>query len=198
MTFLPKNEKEPVTKNYLNPSDADENGVTFRVLSNSIVGQEYWITINNEQGESTRKPVRIGATETVAVSELEENRWGKLDIPKYFWAFVIWNVDAKKVQIMNITQKSIRRQIKALLKNEKWGDPHDYDLTLSKTGEGRETEYTIQPNPKEKIDPGIVQMYKDMDIDMEDWRKGEDPFSQEVTQKVTSEDLDKMEKSFKK
>jgi len=193
--FLPKDEKEPITKNYLNPSDVDEKGITFRVLSNSITGQEYWKTIVNEQGESTRKPVRIGATESVSIAELEENRWGKLDIPKYFWAFVVWNVDAKKVQIMNITQKSIRRQIKALLKNEKWGDPHGYDLTLTKTGEGRDTEYTIQPNPKEEIDEGIVQMYKDMNIDMEDWRKGEDPFT---SQKVTDEDLDKMEKSFKK
>lgn len=194
MTFLPTNEKEPVTKNYLNPSDVDENGTTFRVLSSAITGQEYWKTITDDEGKESRKPVRVGANDNVFVSELEENRWGELDIPKYFWAFVIWNVDAQKVQIMNIKQKKIRAQIKALLNSKSWGDPKDYDLTLSKTGEKLSTVYTIQPNPKKEMDKGIVRMYKDMNIDMEDWRKGEDPFAGE---KVTDKDFEEIDKAAK-
>ena len=189
--FLPKDEKEPVVKNYLNPSDADEDGITFRVLSSAITGQEYWKTVTNDQGEETRKPIRVGATDNVPVAELETNRWGKLDLPKYFWAFVVWNVSANKIQIMNITQKTIRRQIKALLRNKKWGDPHGYDLTLTKSGEGRDTEYTIQPNPKEKVDPEVVKMYEDMNIDLENWRNGEDPFAT-----ITDKDLDEMAKKI--
>ena len=43
MGFLPKNEREPVTSNYMR-FEKGEN--VFRVLSSAIVGMEYWKTVH--------------------------------------------------------------------------------------------------------------------------------------------------------
>ena len=172
MAFLPKDEKEPEMSDYLNPSKID-GSCTFRVLSSAITGQEYWKTYV-EDGEKIRKPIRVDHDEHISVGELEENKWGNLDIPRYFWAFVVWNHDANKIQIMSVTQKKIRSQMKAFINNEKWGEPKEYDITLTKTGEGLETEYTVVPNTKDKLDEGILKMYEDMGVDLQAWKEGKD------------------------
>ena len=66
---------------------------------------------------------------------------------KHFWAFPVWNYDASRVQVMELTQKSIMGSIKSYVENKKWGDPTGYDLVVTRTGEGLETEYTTIAEP---------------------------------------------------
>jgi hypothetical protein len=181
--FLRDDYKEPVTANYMKFA-LGEN--TFRVLSSAIDGLEYWKTATNEEGKEVRKPVRLRPEETYTIDELEIGKDGFPVQPKVFWAFVVYNRDAEKVQILEVTQKTIRDGLKALDKSKAWGDMKEYDIVVTKTGEGMETEYSVMPAPKEKIDEGIVRLYKDMKINLDALYDGDDPFTSSDTKTAHS------------
>jgi flagellar capping protein FliD len=61
-------------------------------------------------------------------SDIKEN--GKV---KEFRAFVVWNYTDEKVQIMEITQNSIKNQIYKLANDEDFGDPKTYDLKINRS-----------------------------------------------------------------
>jgi len=162
MTFLPDNYEIPdATNGYMKFRQGDN---PFRVLSSAIVGSESWI----EEGDK-RKPLRWKMGTDMSVEKIGTD-------PKHFWAFVVWNFNEKKVQILEITQKGIMRAIQALVKNPKWGDPKAYNIVVTRAGEGMETEYTVQPEPKEELDEGILKFYEDLNINLEALFAGEDPF----------------------
>ena len=163
MSFLPKDYKEPVTSNYMKFEKGQNK---FRVLSSAIVGMEYWIT-----EDESRKPIRKHMGETIPVGELEND-----DRPKHFWAFVVWNYQSETVQIIEITQSTIRAAIKTLIKMEDWGDPKGYDITVTRKGDGFDTEYTTLPSNKSKTDEGKVKLYEDMEINLEALFDNDDPF----------------------
>jgi hypothetical protein len=160
-TFLPAKYELPDSKSGYMKFKQGAN--TFRVLSSAIVGYESWV---EEDGK--RKPLRWKMGVSIPVEQGEN--------AKHFWAFNVWNFDEKKVQILEITQKGIMKAIKALTSNEKWGDPKTYNIVVTRTGEGMETEYQVQPEPKEELDKGIQQFYKDLKINLEALFKGENPF----------------------
>ncbi len=175
--FLPNNYKIPEESNYMRFGQGEN---TFRVLSSAIVGMEYWKTTKDDSGKPIRRPVRVKQGVTVDMSELETDpKTHELVMPKHFWAFIVWNRNAEKVQILEITQSGIRKKIMALTNSKSWGDPKEYDITITREGEGWDTEYSVMPNPKEKIDAGIVRLAKDMNIDINMLFEGKDPFKQE-------------------
>jgi hypothetical protein len=122
--WLPPNYEVPKSiGNYLK---FDEDTTKFRVMSHPIMGYEYWT------GEN--KPVRSKEP----FKGVPDDAWldeGKFK-PKHFWAFVVWNYKEAKLQILEITQATIQRAIQDLVTNEDWGDPHQYDLTVTGKGEG--------------------------------------------------------------
>jgi len=172
MDFLPEGEKEPEVSNYMKFEDGENR---FRVLSSAVVGMEYWVEEGNK-----RKPVRKHMDENIPMDELGIDKWGNQEQPKYFWAFVVWNCKAERFQILEITQATVRKPIKALTTNKKWGDPKEYDIVVTKTGQEKLTEYQVTPDPKEKIDKAIETAYKATTINLEALFTGDDPFAGEV------------------
>jgi len=168
MSFLPDDYLEQSTNKYMKLQDGDNS---FRVLSSAIVGQEYWTTKDKK-----RMPMRVDIKATIPLGELEHNDAGELVMPKVFWAFVVWNFADEVVQILEITQISIRKAIKSLVDNPKWGDPKTYTINVNRTGKKFDTVYTVTPDPKEELDPGIVELYKNMDIKLEALMTNDDPF----------------------
>lgn len=106
--------------------------IKFRILTSPIVGWEYF---NNDN-----KPVKQKAPFSSVPSDSKE--WRK---PKEFWAFVIWNYNEEKVQIMEITQNSIKQDLFWLSRDSDWGNPMDYDIKITRTGKGLETKYNTVP-----------------------------------------------------
>ncbi len=154
--------KVPVTSDYMRFQDGEN---TFRVLSSAIIGYEYFNTEN--------KPVR-------SIEMFDEytdiKKGGSV---KHFWAFVVWNYKAERVQILELTQKSIMTAIKALIDNPKWGSPKNYDITVTRKGTTmNDTEYSAMPNPAELLDEKIKTMYEAKIINLEALYSGEDPFKQ--------------------
>lgn len=162
--FLPNDYKVPASpSNYMKFLDGEN---TFRVLSSAIVGYEYF---NKEN-----KPVR--SREPFEETPTDIKKDGKV---KPFWAFVVWNYTTNQVQILELTQKSIMHAIKALVDSKKWGNPKGYDITVTRTGEGLDTEYTIMPNPHSETEDAIKNAFLDKPIKLEALYEGKDPFSTE-------------------
>ena len=176
MSFLPKENTVPSTSNYMRLEEGDN---TFRILGSfedgtAIMGMEYWKTV----GEG-RKPFRVPMGKTVSMSELEVNpQTGELDMPKHFWAIPVWNYTEKRIQILELKQKTIMLAIRSLANNPKWGDPHTYDITITRNEEGGKTSYTTTPNPKEELPPEAHDALKKTPIRIEKLFTGEDPFAQ--------------------
>ena len=156
--WLPLTAQEPKSKS--NFTRLTEGTHKLRVLSSAIVGYEGW-----GEKDGKKAPVRYEVEEVPPFGPDGKE-------PKYFWAFSVWNYEQERIQIMEITQKTIRTAIQAYVDNEAWGDPKTYDLVITRTGkEMQDTEYTVVANPHS--DPPVV---KDELPDLKVWMEGGDPF----------------------
>ena len=154
--FLKKGyEPSKTPSNYFRYEDGEN---TIRILSSAITGFEYFNRDN--------KPVRSKDGFEDTPSDIKDG--GKV---KEFWAFVIWNYKEEKMQIMEITQKTIMAQVLALINNPKWGDVKSFDITINKSGKSLETQYSIMPSPK--TDAPVIY---ENNIKLEKLYDGEDPF----------------------
>ncbi len=188
MSFLPEDYKVPSSDTKYMKLVAGEN--VFRILSDAITGWEWW-TSEMVDGKEVRRPNRVSDEGAVPVEEYDEEQ-----PPKHFWAFVVWNYMDKKVQILEITQKTIQRAIRALSKSKGWGDPKGFDISVTKVGEKKDTEYSVMPVPPKPLDEEIVQKYQAMSIDLDKLYLGEDPFGQK--EEVNVDEIDEAIKKSKK
>ena len=166
-TFLPSNYKVPTSGGNYMRLKQDEN--PFRILSSAITGFEYWNTDN--------KPVRSPDPITEVPHDIKKDKDGKPTAIKHFWAFVVWNYADEAVQILEITQKSILKGMKAYIDNKKWGDPKGYDFVVTRTGEGMDTEYSVISEPKSETEEKVIKAYEAKNINLKALYKGEDPFA---------------------
>ena len=150
MSFLEKDYKMPVNSNYYKFKEGKNK---FRVLSDAITGWEYWTTEN--------KPVRSEEPFEDMPEDIKKDKEGKVRI-NHFWAFIAWNYEAKKVQVLELTQKSIMNAIKAYIDEPDWGDPKGYDIVVTRSGAGFDTEYQTIANPHtkftEKVDISKIKL----------------------------------------
>jgi hypothetical protein len=163
--FLPEGYEAPVMGGgYMKLIDGDN---VFRVLSSAIVGYEYWTTEN--------KPIR-SKTAFTETPNIKTNKDGSAQKVKHFWAFTVWNYQTKSVEILQLTQASIQGAITNLVKDEDWGDPKGYDIKISRSGSGIETEYAVNPKPHKEISEDIKTAYSEKKINLEALYSGENPF----------------------
>lgn len=160
MTFLPKDYKAPNTSNYMKLVEGRNQ---FRVLGSAVVGFEYW--------NVDKKPVRSKEMWEELPVDIQVDKDGKYKIT-HFWAFPVWNYDAQRIQILELTQKSIMDVMKEYVENPAWGSPLEYDFIISRKGSGFDTEYSVTVNPKSPA-PEAKGVEK---IKLESLFSGNDPF----------------------
>lgn len=179
MDFLPQDYKIPdATTGYMRLQQGKNK---FRVVSSAIIGNEFWIT--KEDGK--RSPVRKRMNEQINISEIEED-----EQIKHFWAFIVWNYDTNSLQILELTQKSLQKAIKAYVDNEDYGDPKGYDITITRDGEKLNTEYSVIASPPKPLNQEIKKLVDTTPINLEALYEGGDPFAQsqqEVVEQVKKE-----------
>ncbi len=173
--FLPSDYKVPVSGGHYMKLQDGEN--TLRILSSAVIGYEYWNTEN--------KPIRLKEMPSGTPDDIRLEK-GKPTPIKHFWAFVVWNYSSKQIQILELTQKTVMTAIKALVDNKKWGDPKKYDITVTKTGEMLNTEYSTMPNPHSELEPEIKQLWEETDVNLEALFSSDDPFNSDS--EVTTDD----------
>lgn len=186
MAVLPKDYKVPEKPSKYMKFQEGKNAI--RMMSEIIMGYEYWV--DDSENKDKRKPIRV-KTEKEVPEEFSKASAGNWKVrAKYFWAVVVWNYQAETIQILEITQATVQKQLTKFMSNPKWGDSAKYDILIYKTKTGveaRDVEYQIMPEPKSKMDKGIVQFYKDLDVKLEALFEGEDPFAGDSGEKQVDE-----------
>lgn len=180
MSMLPKEYEVPQKSgNYMKFQDGENR---FRILAAPILGYEWW----TEDNTGSRKPKRITMETKITADEVDPQE------VKHFWAMPVYNYAVEKVQILEITQKSLQKYLRALDRDEDWGDFTGYDIVVTKSGQKLETEYHLNPKPAKKLDPGIIAMYEAMNINLQALYTNDDPFaSSDAEAKKLADDAEK-------
>lgn len=159
-TFLPVDYKAPKTNSSYMKLAMGENKI--RILSKPIMGWEDWID---------NKPVRFSMDEKPASAHDPKKPI------KHFWAFIVWNYSDKQIQILQLTQASIRSSIETLCRDPDWAEPYFYDIKINKKGEKMDTEYVVNPLPHKPIGEEIIKCFHDKPCNLMALFDGSDPFS---------------------
>ncbi len=169
MSFLPKDYQEPeVATGYMKLIEGQNS---FRIMSDAITGFEYWTT--------DKKPVR-SRLPFEKTPNIKKGKDGQDEPVKPFWAFIVFNHHVGKIQILEITQKTIKAGIMSLVNNPKWGDVLKYDIVINKEVVGDKTTYGVFAEPPIGEPKEIItELYKGMKINLEALFDGKDPFVQQ-------------------
>jgi len=157
--FLPDNYTVPNESNYSKLQKGDNK---FRIMGSPLLGWEDWT--------ADKKPVRY------PMNGKPEHSINPEKPIKHFWAMPVWDYQMNKVTILEITQKSIQNAVGALAKNADWGDPRNYDITITRAGDGMQTEYSVTPIPPKKLPKEITDAFGAATINLEALFDGGDPF----------------------
>lgn len=159
--FLPEDYEAPSSSGNYMKLQAGENKI--RILSVPVLGWEDW-TLD-------KKPVRFAYDKKPAKS-IDPAR-----AVRHFWAMIVWNYREEKIQILQLSQSSIRASIQALSENEDWGAPFFYDIKITKKGEKVDTEYNVAPSPHKPVSDAIKKAFADKPCNVEALILGTDPFA---------------------
>ena len=131
-SFLPPDYETPQTNINYAKINLGEN--RFRICSKPILGWEGW---------KEKKPYRFPfAKKPEAV----------FDQPvKHFWAFVVWDYSDKTLKVLEITQATVQTAITDIARSQDWGNRWEYDIKITKTGQDKNTKYSVLPAPKAKV-----------------------------------------------
>lgn len=80
------------------------------------------------------------------------------------FALTVYNETDEKAQIVMLP-KGAFGTIFDLTENEDWGNPEDYSITIKRTGSGLETEYSIAPSPKKKLDDDKIAEVESINLE---------------------------------
>lgn len=159
--FLPADYKSPRTSgNYMRLQDGENK---IRILSAPVIGWEDWT--------QDKKPVRFRYSEKPRAS-IDPAR-----PVKHFWAFIVWNYVEARIQILQITQATVRESIETLSRDSDWGAPYFYDLKIGRSGEGINTKYTVVSLPHKPVAEHIKEAFYEEPINLNALFDGEDPFA---------------------
>lgn len=166
---VPKTEKQ-----YLS---FEEGATEFMPVQGAITGYEYWNTAG--------KPVRSHtAFEEMPEDIRIDTKTGKPEKIKPFWAFPVYDFNPKaviKIKVLQITQKTVMKQMLALIKNPKWGSPVlKYSLTVTRDDSGDITAYSVMPNPMAEMPEEVAAAWEKAlagGFDINRLFTGGDPFS---------------------
>ncbi len=123
----------------------------FRILASLVEGYVYW-----QEVDGKKSPVRKTAENPIDLREQVEKKI------KFFWAFPVWNYAESAIQVMELTQKTIMREIQNLAKDEDWGDPKKYDIVVVKMGEDKETRYSVMPKPAKDLSEEATEAWNEI------------------------------------
>lgn len=140
---------------YLRTSEMKEGVTTkFRILTPKSLN--YWTTWTKNPDEEKPKPARTPEKP----NPLPKNINYSFDKPDvfYFDCFVIWNYELKRYQIFEFKQIPIRKRLEEYAIDPDYGNFINYDISISKKGQGISTEYSIKTPPM--FDPKTKDLVK--------------------------------------
>ena len=145
---------EPIkrTDDYLKIKVGDTK---LRILTSPIKGFEYFNAEN--------KPVR--SRERIADKDMVNPKQGaKVKEFRAVWAF---DYTDNKLKVWSFTQNSIKQQLRDLSKDEDFGDPKEYDVKITRSGEDLKTTYMVKAMSKKDfpLTPELSKQLLEIDLD---------------------------------
>ena len=171
---LPKNLKIPTSSGQFAKF---QDGVNkFRVLSDVVFGWEGW---------KNNKPFRHeGEVCKIKTEQVDLNKNGLPNI-NYFWCFIVWNYKEEKVQVLEITQKTIMKVLYEYEQKPEYGDLKGYDVEITKTKDGGDkTTYMTIALPPKALSKEIKEAYEKTEVKLEKIFDGEYPIEEEESDDV--------------
>lgn len=143
----------------------------FRILAAPIIGWLGWREIGG-----SKKPLRKHYDDAFRPDEVDPEE------VKHFWAIPVWNYDAKRVQVLEITQRTVQKAIEKYSKDADYGSPTGYDIEVERTGDGLNTEYSVIAKPPRPLDDEAASAWNDISVkfDLERLFDNGDPFGDEA------------------
>lgn len=153
----------------------------FRIMSNVIHGWECW---------KDKKPTRHEGQECkFKPEEADLNQNGRPNI-NYFWAMGVWNYEEKRIQTLQITQKTIMEPLLNYEQNPEWGDLKGYDIEVLKKKEGDKVSYIVSAIPPKPVAPEIVKAYEEAKVDLSKLFDGKYPMEEKKVEYPQEEGID--------
>lgn len=159
MSFLPQDYEAPGQTNFFMKLQDGENKI--RILSQPILGWEDW---------ENKKPFRF------KYYEKPERSIDARKPIKHFWSFIVWNYNEGQIQILHVTQASIRKALQALCNDKDWGAPYFYDIKITKSGKDMETKYNMVPLSHKPVSNEIIEAFNDRKCCLDAMFDNMDPF----------------------
>lgn len=179
INFFNKGHEIPNKRNQFMRLEAGKNRLRF--IGYPISGFLFFGKVEREDGSETVKPYR--KPESEGEFSLEEminrdarvNKEGEIEKQKYFVAGLVYNYQKQKLQVLEITQKSVLKALKSYVDSDEYGHPVGYDLTIEKKGDGLNTDYTVVASPPKPLASDIEQLVSEASCDLEKIFAGEYP-----------------------
>jgi hypothetical protein len=85
-----------------------------------------------------------------------------------FASAVLYRNKATKVNEVKSFQFgwTIQKAMRALYRDDEWGDPEGYDVEISRTGAGKETKYAVVPKPKKALSADELELIESTPVDL--------------------------------
>jgi hypothetical protein len=157
----------------------------LRILTDPLEGFQVWVdskpvrckakykTLTDAEGNVVKD--KDGNPVTVMYpSEVLPTPTRPDETQKQIMVSCVWNYTTEQVEILVNDKATIITPLGTYLKDKEWGDLRNYDITINKEGEGRETKYSVIPSPKKKFDKDVKAELARMDL--EKIFTGENPF----------------------
>lgn len=157
-SFLPDDYDVPAEGgSFMKFEDGDNR---FRILTPPVIGWQGW---------KGNKPFnREGVEKNIADDEVDVDEKFGTGKPKisHFWAFIVWDYQADQISVLQLTQKTIMKAIQEYSKDEDWGNPTEYDLTVTKRKEGDFIKYSVKPSPHKDVKEAIQEAFDESELDL--------------------------------
>lgn len=162
--------KELQSGKYLNLSKINGDK-KVRFFGTGIKGWEAWTEDN--------KPLRWESKPSEYPANIKRDEDGTVNI-KRFIAAAIWDYDDEMFKIINLNKTTVLKKFLTYCKAEEYGNPTTYDIRISRTGTGMDTEYELLALPPKAVTKEIATAYA---AECANWNlaamfDGDDPFGE--------------------
>jgi hypothetical protein len=144
----------------------------FRILAKPVFGYIYW---------DNNAPVRIQNPNDYKTDEKPKDL-------KHFWNVPVYMND--EIKYMEIDKATVLKDLAALDSNKEWGNLLEYDVIVTRSGEGMDTKYSTNPCKPTKLSAEAEEAWKDAKAEYDRYTT-EDLFESELfpTKKTEEEKL---------
>lgn len=166
----------PFSANYKQPQPQtnylkfkEEGSYLFRILTPKEKVLIYWIDFfQTPDGKFSKKVFPYQENGQKPLEASEES--------KLVWVFSILNKDLNKIQIWEVSQRTIQNFLLSIVKGKIKNDYTKFDIQITKIGQKLETEYSIISGDTESLTQEEKDLIASTPVNLQAMEKSEDPF----------------------